>query len=384
MSKFYPYSCQSISEQDIESVVQVLRSDWLTQGPAVAEFESAVADYVGASYAVAVNSGTAALHIACMAAGISSGDEVITVSNTFLASANCIRYCGATPVFVDIDPQTGLMDVSLLEAAITPRTKMIIPVDFSGAVCDMDTVKDIAERHNLYVLQDASHSLGATYRNRMVGDGSMADITVFSFHPVKPLTTGEGGMVLTQDEALYKKLLEFRCHGMTKDAARLEKNDGPWYYEMHELGYNYRITDIQAALGTSQLKRFPDFLKQRRALASAYDDIFSEYDFISPLTQSSECVSGYHLYVIKVDFESLGKSRGDVMLRLKELGIGTQVHYIPVHSQPYYKALDIPQDQCPKTEMYYQQALSIPLFPKMTLEDVRYVSDTLIKVLSET
>jgi UDP-4-amino-4,6-dideoxy-N-acetyl-beta-L-altrosamine transaminase len=382
MSKFYPYSCQTISDADIDAVVKVLKSDWLTQGPSIGEFESAIADYVGAKYAVAVNSGTAALHIACLAAGITSDDEVITVSNTFLASANCVRYCGAMPVFVDIDPSTGLMDVAQVESAITDKTKMIIPVDFSGSVCDMDRLNELAKKHDLMILQDASHSLGATYKGKMVGDGSMADMTVFSFHPVKPLTTGEGGMVVTQDETLYKKLLEYRCHGMTKDPSRLHKNDGPWYYEMQELGYNYRMTDIQAALGTSQMAAFPSLLAKRRELADVYDAFFDSVDNITPLKVPEECCSGHHLYVVKIDFDLIGKSRGEVMAALREHGIGSQVHYIPVHTQPYYSALGVPQDSCPNTISYYSTALSIPLFPKMSEDDVRFIGETVLKVIS--
>ncbi len=362
-----PYSRQYLDDDDIESVVRALRSDFLTQGPRIAEFEDAVAQKVGAKYAVAVSSGTAALHLCYLAIGLSTGDELITTPNTFVATANAALYCGATPIFTDISAETGLINPALIEELITPNTKAIAPVDFAGCPSDMETIWTIAKRHNLKVIQDASHSLGATYKHTTVGDCAYADMTVFSFHPVKPMTTGEGGLITTNDVTLYHILLRLRTHGITKEG--LQHSPGPWYYEMTDLGYNYRITDIQAALGLSQLGKLDRFIAARRHIANRYDAAFRDLTRITPLKEAAECQSGYHLYVVRIPFAQLGHTRADVMATLKAQGVGSQVHYIPVYHQPYYRTRFPSQAPLPGMEAYYQSALSLPIFPTMTDSD---------------
>lgn len=371
--KILPYSCQSISEEDIQIVVAVLRSACLTQGPFINQFESEFAKKVGAKYAVAVNSGTAALHICYMALGLTTGDELITTPNTFVATANAALYCGATPVFADIFLDTGLIDPAEVIKHITPRTRAISPVDFAGCPADLAAIKAIADRYKLKVIQDASHSLGARYRDSTVGDCAYSDMTVFSFHPVKPITTGEGGMVTTNDETLYNALLKLRTHGITKE--NLINSPGPWYYEMTDLGYNYRMTDLQAALGSSQLKKLDSFISARRRIASQYNDAFCKLEFVRPLGESPDCESGYHLYVLSVNFHKLKKSRAEVMAYLRERGVGSQVHYIPVYHHPYYREKFRDQPKLAGMEDYYATALSIPIFPTMTDVDVVTVID---------
>ena len=298
---FIPYGRQSIDEEDIQAVVDVLRSDYLTTGPKTAEFERAVADYVGAEYAVAVSNGTAALHIACLAAGIKPGDEVITSPITFAASANCVLYCGGTPVFADIKKDTYNIDPEDIERKITPKTKAIIPVDYTGQPCEMDAILEIAGKHNLIVIEDGAQVISGEYKGQKAG--SISDMTTFSFHPVKPVTTGEGGMVTTNDKDLYERLKLFHTHGITREKEFLQKNDGPWYYEQLELGYNYRITDIQCALGISQLKNLDRFAEHRRKLAARYDKGFAGNSNIVIPYQHPDCLSSYHLYMIQVPAE---------------------------------------------------------------------------------
>ena len=309
---YIPYGTQSISEEDIQAVVDVLRSDYLTTGPKVAEFEKKVAEYVGAKYAVAIANGTAALHAACFAAGIKEGDEVITTPITFAASANCALYCGAKPVFADIDSDTYNISPKEIEKKITDKTKAIIPVHYTGQPCDMDTILEIAKKHHLIVIQDAAHALGADYKGKRIG--SIPDMTTFSFHPVKHITTGEGGMIVTNDEKLYERLVLFRSHGITRDEKLLHKKEGDWYYEQLALGYNYRITDIQCALGVSQLKRLDEFVAKRRALVKRYNEAFGGAKGIKIPAQQEGCNSSWHLYVIQVEhrkevFDKLCRSR---------------------------------------------------------------------------
>lgn len=372
---YIPYGRQSIDEADIQAVVDVLRSDYLTTGPKVAEFERKVADYVGAKYAVAVCNGTAALHIACLAAGIGSGDEVITTPITFAASANCALYCGADPVFADIDPLTYNIDPKEVERCITSRTKAIIPVHYTGQPCDMEAITAIAKKHNLTVIEDAAHALGAVYNGRKIG--SISDMTCFSFHPVKPVTTGEGGMVVTQDEALYRRLLLFRSHGITRDEDLLTENQGPWYYQQQLLGYNYRITDISCALGISQMDKLDGFLEKRRSIAKRYNEAFAEVDGIRTPVQMELCESGWHLYMIQV----LNRDRREVFEALRAAGIGVNVHYIPVYRHPYYQEHGYAGVHCPHGEEFYQRAISLPIYPGLTQEQQDYVIEQVLKQL---
>lgn len=372
---YIPYGRQSIDEADIQAVVDVLRSDYLTTGPKVAEFERKVADYVGAKYAVAVCNGTAALHIACLAAGIGSGDEVITTPITFAASANCVLYCGVDPVFADIDPLTYNIDPKEVERCITSRTKAIIPVHYTGQPCDMEAITAIAKKHNLTVIEDAAHALGAVYNGRKIG--SISDMTCFSFHPVKPVTTGEGGMVVTQDEALYRRLLLFRSHGITRDEDLLTENQGPWYYQQQLLGYNYRITDISCALGISQMDKLDGFLEKRRSIAKRYNEAFAEVDGIRTPVQMELCESGWHLYMIQV----LNRDRREVFEALRAAGIGVNVHYIPVYRHPYYQEHGYAGVHCPHGEEFYQRAISLPIYPGLTQEQQDYVIEQVLKQL---
>lgn len=372
---FIPYGRQSIDEDDIQAVVDVLRSDYLTTGPKVAEFERTVADYVGAEYAVAVSNGTAALHIACLAAGIKPGDEVITSPITFAASANCVLYCGGTPVFADIKKDTYNIDPEDIERKITQNTKAIIPVHYTGQPCEMDAVHEIAKRHNLTVIEDGAQVLSGAYKGQKVG--ALSDMTTFSFHPVKPVTTGEGGMVTTNDKALYEKLKLFHTHGITREEAFLSKKDGPWYYEQLELGYNYRITDIQCALGISQMKKLDAFAAHRRKLAARYDKGFAgKSDIITPY-QHPDCLSSYHLYMIQVPIAI----REEVFEKLREAGVGVNVHYIPVYKLPYYQAHGYSDVCCPNAEEFYARAITLPLFADMTEEQVDYVVEQTIRIV---
>lgn len=376
MSKniYIPYGRQSVDEKDIQAVISVLQSDYLTTGPMVGEFEQKVADYVGAKYAVAVNSGTAALHIACLAAGIGDGDEVITTPITFAASANCVRYCGGTPVFADICEDSYNIDADEIEKRITPHTKAIIPVHFAGQPCDMDAIGELARKHHLLIIEDGAHALGAVYKGRRIG--SISDMTCFSFHPVKPVTTGEGGIVVTDDKNLYKRLVMFRSHGITRDSELLEeKEPGGWYYEQLALGYNYRITDISCALGCSQMEKLDGFLEKRREIAARYDEAFRDIPEILCPKQMPDCVSGWHLYVI----QSMKRDRREVFDELRAEGIGVNVHYIPVYRHPDYRKNGYADLYCPRTEMYYSRAVSLPIFPDLTLQQQEYVIQKVIK-----
>jgi perosamine synthetase len=366
MGDFIPYGHQYIDEEDKKAVLAILESDWLTQGPAVQKFEFAMAEYAGARYGVAFSSGTAALHASCFAAGMTRGKEAITSPLTFVASANSILYCGGRPVFADIDCQTGLIDPKEIKKKITTNTRVIIPVDFAGQPCDLDAIVSIARENNLIVIEDSAHALGAEYKGKRIG--SISDMTVFSFHPVKHITTGEGGMVLTNREDLYKKLILFRNHGITKDPKLMKKHEGPWYYEMIALGYNYRITDFQSALGLSQLQKLPHFLEKRRKIALEYRHLIREElkDRVYPLFEKSDIRHAYHLFPVRIKFEKAAVSRKDLMESLAQKGIGTQVHYIPVHLHPYYqKKFGIKRGEFPEAEELYEEILSLPIFPFM-------------------
>ncbi len=372
---YIPYGRQSIDEEDIQVVVDVLRSDYLTTGPKVAEFEQKVADYVGAKYAVAVSNGTAALHIACLAAGIGQGDEVITTPITFAASSNCVLYCGGTPIFADIDVHTYNIAPQEIERKITDRTKAIIPVHYTGQPCDMDVIMEIARKHNLLVIEDAAHALGASYKGKRVG--SISDMTCFSFHPVKPITTGEGGMVVTNDEELYRRLVLFRSHGITRDEELLTENQGGWYYQQLELGYNYRITDISCALGGSQMDKLDIFLEKRWEIANRYNKAFKNVQGIKIPQQMESCSSGWHLYMIQV----MNKDRKEVFDRLRAAGIGVNVHYIPVYQHPYYRSHGYSDCCLPNAEEFYERAVSLPIYPALTVEQQQYVIDKVIEAI---
>jgi UDP-4-amino-4,6-dideoxy-N-acetyl-beta-L-altrosamine transaminase len=340
-----PYGRQSISVEDIQAVVNVLRSDWLTQGPAIEQFEQAVANYCGARYAVAVNSATSALHIACLAAGLGPGDTLWTSPNTFVASANCGLYCGASVNFVDIDPHTYNLSVERLEEKLVAAQrngtlpKLLIPVHFAGQSCDMARIADLAKIYGFRIVEDASHAIGGRYRQTVIGSCSCSDMTVFSFHPVKIITTGEGGMVLTNSREMYEKLARLRSHGITRDPALMEGDShGPWYYQEIELGFNFRMTDIQAALGLSQLKCLDEFVARRHHLIGRYSQALSNLPLVLPY-QHPEAYSAFHLYVIRLKLNAMKMNRRKVFEELRASGIGVNVHYIPVHTQPYYRKL---------------------------------------------
>ncbi len=361
---FLPYGRQTIDEDDIAAVVEVLRSDWLTTGPAVERFEADVCAYTGARHGVAVSNGTAALHAAMFALNIGPGDEVIVPPMTIAASANCILYQGGTPVFADVEADTLLLDPSCVEAVITPRTKAIIAVDYAGQPCRWDALRAIADREHLALVADGCHALGATCKGRKVG--TLADITVFSFHPVKHITTGEGGMAVTDDAGLAARMRAFRGHGITSTASQREKS-GAWFYEMTELGYNYRITDFQCALGSSQLKKLDGWIDRRNALARAYDAALAGQGAIRPLALRADVRHAYHLYVVRTP------ERDETFRRLRANGIGANVHYVPVHLHPYYQRLGYAKGLCPAAEAAYEEILTLPLWPGMTQKNVEYI-----------
>ena len=369
-----PYGQQLIDDDDIQAVVDVLQSDWLTTGPKIQEFEKALADYVGAAHAAAVSSGTAALHCAMYSIGIGPGDEVILPPMTFAATANCVVYQGGTPVFADVDPNTLLIDPIKVEEKITDRTKAIISVDYAGQPCDYDRLRGIAEKYNLVLVADGCHALGAEYKGNKVG--TLADLTVFSFHPVKHITTGEGGLVVTDDETIISKIRQFRNHGIETDF-RQRETSGTWYYEMVDVGYNYRITDIQCALGVSQLRKLPQFINRRRQIASRYRKAFLSSD-IEPLEIRSGVGHAWHLFAVKIAFNKLRLDRNAFFKNLRKDGIGVNVHYIPVHLHPFYrKHFSTHPGMCPISEKAYDQILSIPIHPRMTDDEVDYIIDRL-------
>jgi len=380
--KLLPYGHQWIDEEDIAAVIEVLRSDWITQGPKVSEFEEEFASYVSAEYAVAVNSGTAALHVACFAAQIEKGDEAITTPITFAASANCVLYQGGTPVFADIREDTLNIDPEEIKKKITLDTRAIIPVDFTGLPADLEEILQIARKNNLVVIEDASHALGATYKDSKIG--SISDMTIFSFHPVKHITTGEGGMITTNNKEYYERLNLFRTHGITKDKDKLLNYDGPWYYEMQELGYNYRLTDFQCALGISQLKKIDKFISRRREIVKKYNSEFKDIPEIKiPEINPADSNPVWHIYVIQLNLEKLKVGRREIFEALRAENIGVNVHYIPVHLQPYYqKRFGYRLGDFPKAENYYSRSIILPVFPKMTEKDINDVIKAVNKVIN--
>ncbi|NTV11698.1 MAG: UDP-4-amino-4,6-dideoxy-N-acetyl-beta-L-altrosamine transaminase, partial [Zoogloea sp.] len=363
-----PYGRQDVTPADIEAVSAVLRSDWLTQGPAVPAFEQAVAAYCGARHAVAVNSATSALHIACIALGLGPGDRLWTSPNTFVASANCALYCGAEVDFVDIDPRTYNMSVDALAAKLEEAAEddllpqVVVPVHFAGQSCDMEDIHALALKFGFRILDDASHAIGGRYQDQPVGNCRYSDITIFSFHPVKIITTGEGGMALTNDPELAARMARLRSHGITREADEMEgEADGPWYYQQVELGFNYRMTDLQAALGLSQLARLDDYVARRHAIAQRYDALLANLPVKTP-RRLPEAHSALHLYPIQVD----AACRRRVFEHLRAAGIAVNVHYIPVHTQPHYRRLGFRPGDFPQAERYYSQAISLPMFATLT------------------
>lgn len=370
-----PYSRQSLNEDDIDAVTAVLRSDWLTQGPNVAGFEKALAEYCGSRFAVAVPNGTAALYIAYGALGLAKSDELITSPNTFVATSNMALMLGAKPVFCDIRSDTRNIDETRIERLITKKTKVIVPVHFAGHPCELDAILNIAKKHNLAVVEDACHAIGAEYRGKRIG--ALSDLSVFSFHPVKPITTGEGGAILTNNEALYKKMLVLRTHGIIKDPKKTE-SVGKWYYEMTELGFNNRITDIQCALGLSQLKRLDGFQTKREAVANYYFERLKDESRIALPVRLPHIKHSWHLFAIEVRYSS---KRRAVFDHLQKNGIGVQVHYIPVHFQPYYQKLGYGKEKHENAEAYYAGAISLPIYPDLTRADQDFVIEKLHEAL---
>ncbi|CAH6023775.1 UDP-4-amino-4,6-dideoxy-N-acetyl-beta-L-altrosamine transaminase [Citrobacter koseri] len=374
--KFIPYGRQDISDEDINAVVDVLKSDFLTQGPCVPQFEQAIADYVGVKHAVAVSSATSALHVACLALGLKKGDWLWTSPNTFVASANCALYCGANVSFVDIDPQTYNMSVSALKAKLATAKangvlpKVVVPVAFAGQSCEMEEIHQLSKEYGFAIIEDASHAIGGSYQGVKIGNSRFADITILSFHPVKIITTAEGGMALTNCDSLAEKLQLFRSHGITRDGDKMTKaTEGGWYYQQVDLGLNYRMTELQAALGVSQLKRIEDFVARRHELARRYDAAFEGVPVSTPL-QSPSGYSALHLYPLTVNDPAQRKPLFDY---LRDKGIGVNVHYIPVHTQPYYEQLGHKAGDYPIAENYYSRAISIPMYSTLSDEEQNYV-----------
>lgn len=400
MNRIMPYSRQSIDEEDIAAVVSVLQSDYLTQGPAVDRFEDALTSYSGAEYTVVFSSGTAALHAAYFAAGLSAGDELITSPITFVATSNAALYCKAHPVFVDVEGDTANVDVSRIEEKITERTKVIVPVHYAGHPVQMGKIYAIAQKHGLIVVEDACHALGAKYKvDSATGEGEFASegrgiwnqvgscahssMTVLSFHPLKHITTGEGGAVLTNEKGYYEKLLMFRSHGITKNRSHFKAQEyasnGDWYYEMQFLGYNYRMNDIQAALGAAQVTKLEKFVQRRREIAAIYDNMFKGNSYFETPVEKEYGRSSYHLYPIRLK-DGYCEKRSDIFSRMREHGLGVQVLYIPVYLQPFYQETGYQKDSCPVAEDFYQRVISLPIYPAMRDEDVDYVIDETFKI----
>ena len=375
MNKTIPYSRQHIDQKDIDSVVKVLKSDWITQGPTIEKFERTVAKFVGNKHAVAVSSGTAALHAACFAAGIEPEDEVLVPTLTFAASANCVLYLRAKPVLVDINYETGNIDLNEIRKKITQKTKAIIAVDFAGHPADWDKLKKLARKYNLILIDDAAHALGSQYRGKMIG--SIADLTCFSFHPVKTITTGEGGMVITNNKNYYRRLLRFRHHGIIK-----KPKVGGWFYEMIDLGFNMRMTDIQAALGLSQLSKIQEFIKKRRSIVKFYNQQFAKLDYIKVPKEKDGVSCAWHIYPARFNLSKIRKSKKQIYDFLKNEGLGVQVHYIPVHFHPYYqKSLKYKKGAFRNAEKFYEEEISLPLFPSMTNVQIDHVIKSIKKLL---
>jgi perosamine synthetase len=373
-----PYGRQWIDDEDIAAVVDVLRSEYLTTGPAVKAFEQALLEASGARRAVAMNSGTSALHGMYFAAGLSQGDEIVTTPLTFAATANAALYLGASVRFVDVLPDTGNIDPAAVDAAIGERTRLVVAVDYAGHPADYDELAAVTGARRVTLLADAAHSLGATYRGRRVG--TLAHASALSFHPVKPITTAEGGAVVTDDHGLADRAARFRTHGITRDPSVMERDDGPWHYEQHDLGFNYRLTDLQAALGRSQLRHLDDFIARRRAIAARYLEAFADIEALSVPHVREGVEPGWHLFVVRVPTAAL---RGPMFERLRELGLGVQVHYIPVYHHPYYRDLGFERGSCPIAEDYSARAVSLPIFPRMTDKEVDRVIATVRSAVTD-
>jgi UDP-4-amino-4,6-dideoxy-N-acetyl-beta-L-altrosamine transaminase len=379
--KAIPYGRQFITQEDIDAVIEVLKSDFMTQGPRIAEFEKLFAEYIGAKYAVAVSNGTAALHLSAMVLDVKPGTKVITTPITFVASANCVLYCGGEISFADIKPDTFTLDINKVSDLLQQHPKGtfsgIIPVDLAGYPVNLEKLRDLADTYDLWILEDACHAPGGYFTDskngkQFCGNGIYADLSIFSFHPVKHIATGEGGMITTNNKALYEKLLLLRTHGITKDPKILEENHGGWYYEMHELGYNYRLTDMQCALGISQLKRAEDGLKRRQQIAEKYNQAFRNISLVTPSVEEN-IFHAFHLYIV------LAEQRKALYDHLRKHQIFAQVHYIPVHLQPYYKKLGWKKGDFPVAENYYEKCLSLPMFPSLTDEEQDYVIDKVLE-----
>jgi UDP-4-amino-4,6-dideoxy-N-acetyl-beta-L-altrosamine transaminase len=384
-----PYGRQTISEADIQAVVDVLRSDYLTQGPAVPAFENAVADYCGAQHAVAVNSATSALHIACLALDVGPGDIVWTSPITFVASANCALYCGAQVDFVDIDAKTYNLSVERLaqKLEIADKTgrlpKVVIPVHLAGQSCDMEAIHALGKQYGFRIIEDASHAIGGRYKHEPIGGCKYSDITVFSFHPVKIITTGEGGMVVTNDPELADRMQLLRSHGITRDASKMtHASDGPWYYQQIGLGFNYRMTDVQAALGLSQMARVDEFIERRQQIARVYDSRLNMMPIVTPW-QHPEGYSAYHLYVIRLDTTVIDLSHKEVFESLRSSGIGVNLHYIPVYQQPYFEKFSYNRADFQEAEKYYAEAISLPMYPSLNSGSQNDVIDAIDNCLKQ-
>ena len=378
-----PYGKQHIDDEDINAVVETLKSDWLTQGPKVPLFEEAMSEYCGARHAVAVNSATSALHLACLALSVGEGDRVWTSPNSFVASSNCALYCNAIVDFVDIDIETGNMSITELENKLRKAKetntlpKVLIPVHFAGQSCDMKSIATLASHYGFRVIEDASHAVGAKYKNSLVGSCKYADICVFSFHPVKIITTMEGGMAMTNDPALAESMRMGRSHGVTSAKELMTKpSHGPWYYQQVSLGYNYRMNDIEGALGVSQVKKLSVFIEKRNSIAKKYNELFKSYPRICPLIVSDQSYSSYHLYVVRI-FDISQEQKKTLIERLRNAGIFAHLHYIPIHTQPFYQKMGFKWGDFPKSEKYYNSAISIPLFPNLTFDDQDYIIENL-------
>jgi UDP-4-amino-4,6-dideoxy-N-acetyl-beta-L-altrosamine transaminase len=383
-----PYGRQDISQADIDAVVAVLRSDFLTQGPTVPRFEQQLAEFCGAKHGVAVNSATSALHIACLALGLGPGDWLWTSPVTFVASANCGLYCGAQIDFVDIDPRTYNLCPQALEAKLVAAEragklpKVLVAVHLCGQPCDMAAIHTLGQRYRFKIIEDASHAIGGKYKGEFIGNGRYSDITVFSFHPVKIITTAEGGMALTNSDELAAKMALLRSHGITRDPEQMtHESDGPWYYQQIELGYNYRMTELQAALGVSQMQRLNAYVARRHELASRYDQLLADLPITTPW-QHPDSYSGMHLYVIHLQLDKISKTHRQVFEALREQGIGVNLHYIPVHTQPYYQRMGFKVGDYPQAERYYAESISLPMFQTLSDEQQDQVVDVLRKVLT--
>ena len=388
MTSYMPYGRQDINQQDIDAVVEVLHSDWLTQGKAIDLFEQTVADYCGVKYAIAVSSATAALHIACLAIGLGDQDYLWTSPNTFVASANCGLYCGAKIDFVDIDPNTYNLSIDELTHKLDKAErqgslpKVLVPIHFAGQSCEMDKIAALSKQYGFQVIEDASHAIGSKYQNKAIGCCEYSDLAVFSFHPVKIITTGEGGMVLTNRADLYEKLLRLRSHGITRNPDLMQgESHGAWYYQQLELGFNYRMTDIQAALGASQMQRLDEFIARRQFLAERYNHLLKDLPITLPY-QHPDTRSSWHLYVIRLHLDKISKTHRQVFEELRQANIGVNLHYIPVHTQPYYQNIGFKWGDFPKSETYYASAISIPLYYGLSKEDQNRVADNLREILT--